>query len=184
MSANLALLAVIGGLVSCGVYLLLERSITRMLLGWILVGNGANLLIVTMAGGDGNPAIVGRTSAGHDAMADPLAQAMVLTAIVITMGVSAFVLALGYRSFRLFTQDRVEDDPEDLKVASRRSPADEPDYDRTDDPETGEPTLLGDAFDAQGNPIPIEELENLEDIECYDELHTGESRAVEAGEER
>ena len=87
-------------------------------------------------------------------MADPLAQAMVLTAIVITMGVSAFVLALGYRSFRLFTQDRVEDDPEDVKVASRRSPADEPDYDRTDDPETGEPTLLGDAFDAQGNPIP------------------------------
>ncbi|HEY5856118.1 MAG TPA: Na(+)/H(+) antiporter subunit C [Aldersonia sp.] len=184
MTANVVLLAVIGGLVSCGVYLILERSITRMLLGLILFGNGVNLLILTMAGGDGSPAIVGRTSAGHDTMADPLAQAMVLTAIVITMGLSAFVLALGYRSFRLTTQDRVEDDPEDVKVASRRSPADAPDHDRTDDPATGDPTPFGDAFDAHGNPIPLEELVNLEDIECYDELHTGEIRRVEAGEER
>jgi len=184
MTGNLVLLAVIGALVTCGVYLILERSITRMLLGLILFGNGVNLLILTLAGGDGTLAIVCRTSAGSDTMADPLAQAMVLTAIVITMGVSAFVLALGYRSYRLTTQDRVEDDPEDVKVARRRSPADAPDHDRTDAPETGEPTPLGDAFDAHGNPIPLDELANLEDIECYDELHSGEIRRAGAGEQQ
>jgi multicomponent Na+:H+ antiporter subunit C len=53
-------------------------------------------------------------------MADPLAQAMVLTSIVITMGVAAFVLALAYRAYALTTTDQVENDPEDVKVAARR----------------------------------------------------------------
>lgn len=174
MSANLVLLIVIGVLVSCGVYLMLERSLTKMLLGMVLFGNAVNLLILTMGGPDGDPPIVGRSSAGT--MADPLAQAMILTAIVITMGVSAFVLALGYRSYTLTTKDRVENDPEDTRVIARRSRADAPDQDRSDDPVTGEPSIVGDAFDAAGNPIPIEQLKNLEDIECYEDLHDGGDR--------
>jgi multicomponent Na+:H+ antiporter subunit C len=51
-----------------------------------------------------------------DTTADPLPQAMVLTAIVITFGVSAFLLALAYRSWVLTQQDEVQDDVEDRRV--------------------------------------------------------------------
>lgn len=174
MTANLGMLIVVGILVASGVYLLLERSITKMLLGLLLFGNGVNILILTVGGPPGNPPIVGRSTSIHDTMADPLAQAMILTAIVITMGIAAFVLALAYRSFTLNTKDDVENDPEDTKVSKRRSMAEMPDRDRSDDPVTGEPSFSGDAFDSHGNPIPIEELKNIEDLECYEDLHEGD----------
>jgi multicomponent Na+:H+ antiporter subunit C len=110
-------LILVGGLISAGVYLLLERNLTRMLLGLLLVGNGVNLLILTVAGAPGNPPIRGRTSRGETATADPLAQGMVLTAIVISMGIAAFVLALTYRSFRLSRAEEVANDPEDTRVS-------------------------------------------------------------------
>lgn len=87
MSANIGMLILIGVLTSAGVYLLIERSITRMLLGLLLFGNAINLLILTVGGSDGNPPIVGRDSV-HEEIADPLAQGMILTAIVITMGIA------------------------------------------------------------------------------------------------
>lgn len=169
MSANLLILALVAILISTGVYLLIERAVTRMLLGFVLIGNGINLLIITTAGRDGLPPIFGL---GDGEMADPLAQAMVLTAIVITMGLSAFVLALIYRAYRLSAADTVEDDPEDVQVGRRLAPGDQPDADRSDDPLTGEPSIAG---DAQGNPIPLEQLRGLtlEDVEGYDDLHLG-----------
>ncbi|REK80395.1 Na(+)/H(+) antiporter subunit C [Rhodococcus erythropolis] len=173
MSANIGMLILIGVLTSAGVYLLIERSITRMLLGLLLFGNAINLLILTVGGSDGNPPIVGRDSV-HEEIADPLAQGMILTAIVITMGIAGFVLALAYRSYKINTADAVEDDPEDTKVLKRRLPADAPDHDRSDDPVTGAPSIGGDAFDKDGNPIPLEQLVNLEDIECYNDLHDGD----------
>ncbi|MBS1695324.1 MAG: Na(+)/H(+) antiporter subunit C [Actinobacteria bacterium] len=117
MTAYLVPLILIGGLTSAGVYLLLERNLTRMLLGLLLIGNAVNLLILTVGGPSGNPPIRGRTSNGETATADPLAQAMILTAIVISMGIAAFVLALTYRSYRLTTAEEVSDDPEDTRVS-------------------------------------------------------------------
>lgn len=157
MSINFGLLIVVGLMAACGVYLLLERSLIRMLLGLLLVGNAINLLIVTVAGAMGNPPIIGRTSDERSADADPLAQGMVLTAIVITMGVAAFVLSLAYRSFMINTDDEVDDDPEDLKVKRQRN-ADAPDRDRSDDPVTGSDTIRGDLFDDDGNPLTKEEI--------------------------
>ncbi|MEV0356558.1 Na(+)/H(+) antiporter subunit C [Nocardia sp. NPDC050697] len=119
MTANLTLLVVIGALVACGVYLILERAVTKMLLGMILFGNAVNLLILTVGGADGHPPLRSAEVADTD-MADPLAQAMVLTAIVITMGLTAFVLALAYRARMLTTTDDVPDDAEDADVAGRR----------------------------------------------------------------
>ncbi|WP_137724096.1 Na(+)/H(+) antiporter subunit C [Prescottella subtropica] len=162
MDADLVSLIIVGVLSAAGVYLLIERSITRMLLGLLLIGNAVNLLILTIGGRPGNPPIVGRESI-HGEMADPLAQAMILTAIVITMGIAAFVLALAYRSYKINTTDRVDDDTEDTKVLRRRSPAEAPDRDRSDDPVTGAPSKIGDAFDAEGNPIPVELVEEPED---------------------
>ncbi|WP_067478136.1 Na(+)/H(+) antiporter subunit C [Nocardia amamiensis] len=121
MTANLTLLVVIGVLVSCGVYLILERAVSKMLLGLILFSNAVNLLILTAGGGDGKPPIRGESDTPAEDMADPLAQAMVLTSIVITMGVAAFVLALAYRAYMLTTTDDVANDQEDVDVARRRA---------------------------------------------------------------
>jgi multicomponent Na+:H+ antiporter subunit C len=154
---NLGLLVVSGLVASCGVYMLLERSLIRMLLGLLLVGNAVNLMIIVLAGSMGNPPIYGRTSDNRPADADPLAQGMVLTAIVITMGVAAFVLSLAYRSFTINTDDDVPDDPEDVKV-SAQSLSGAPDRDRSDDPLTGVDTTAGDMFDDEGNPLSEEEI--------------------------
>jgi multicomponent Na+:H+ antiporter subunit C len=117
MTTYLVPLVLIGALASAGVYLLLERNMTRMLLGLLLIGNAINLLILTVGSPSGNPPIRGRTSDGATTTADPLAQGMILTAIVISMGIAAFVLALTYRSYRLTTEEEVTDDPEDTRVS-------------------------------------------------------------------
>lgn len=119
MTTTIVPLVLIGGLSSAGVYLLLERSLTRMLLGLLLVSNAINLLLLIVGGPSGNPPVRGRTSDGQTNTADPLAQGMILTAIVITMGVAAFVLALAYRSYRLTTEEEVGNDPEDTKVSEK-----------------------------------------------------------------
>lgn len=154
---NLGLLVVVGLVAACGIYMLLERSLIRMLLGLLLVGNAVNLMIIVLSGGMGNPPIYGRTSDNRSGDADPLAQGMVLTAIVITMGVAAFVLSLAYRSFVINTDDDVPDDVEDRKV-SAQSLSQAPDRDRSDDPLTGVDTSAGDMFDDEGNPLTAEQL--------------------------
>lgn len=80
-----------------------------------------------MGGAGGNPPIRGRTSNGATTTADPLAQGMILTAIVISMGIAAFVLALAYRSYRLTTVEEVSNDPEDTRVSQQREAEDEED---------------------------------------------------------
>ncbi|WP_283614122.1 Na(+)/H(+) antiporter subunit C [Mycolicibacterium poriferae] len=119
MSPSLVGLIAIGAMLSCGVYLVLDRSLTRMLLGVLLISNAVNLLLLITAGPSGNPPVRGRTVLGREITADPLAQAMILTAIVITMGVAAFMLALAYRSYQLTTAEEIGRDPEDVAVAER-----------------------------------------------------------------
>ena len=116
-SPNLVLVAVVVVLVSVGVYLLLERTLTRVLLGLIMVGNGINVLFLVAGGRAGGPPIVGATPEGG--MSDPLPQAMVLTAIVITLGITAFGVTMAYRSWQLNRHDEVQDDLEDRRVAER-----------------------------------------------------------------
>ncbi|MGQ5260121.1 Na(+)/H(+) antiporter subunit C [Micromonospora sp. ZYX-F-536] len=110
---TLVLVFAVAVLAGCGVVLLLERSLTRILLGVILLGNGVNLLIL-LGGRSGGAPIVG--TGPVDRMSDPLSQAMVLTAIVITFGFTAFLLAVAYRSWYLTGDDEVPDDPEDRQI--------------------------------------------------------------------
>jgi len=117
MTTFLIPLVLVGGLISVGVYLLLERGLTRMLLGLLLIGNAVNLLMLMVGGPSGNPPVRGRFSDGETATADPLAQGMILTAIVISMGIAAFVLSLIYRTYRLTTDEEVVNDPEDTRVS-------------------------------------------------------------------
>lgn len=109
------LVIVMAALYACGIYLMLERSVTKVLLGFLLVGNATNLLLLIVAGPAGLAPIV---TPGVDAtdMTDPLPQALILTAIVITFAVSAFLMALIYRSWRLGTRDQVEDDRADVEL--------------------------------------------------------------------
>jgi multicomponent Na+:H+ antiporter subunit C len=102
-------------LYACGVSLMLERSVTRVLLGFLLVGNATNLLLIIMAGKAGVAPIVGGGIPAED-MTDPLPQALILTAIVITFGVSAFLLALIYRAWRLEQGDTLQDDEDDIAL--------------------------------------------------------------------
>lgn len=158
MVANFALLITAAVLIACGVYLLLERAITKMMLGLMLMGNGANLLMLTAGGGAGAPPIKGRDSTLTGVDSDPLAQAMILTAIVISMAMTAFVLALAYRQYQYRTADILQDDTEDTVVAKRPATASAaPDHDLSDDPETGRPTITGDAFGPESFEKPVQE---------------------------
>ncbi|ADT97323.1 MULTISPECIES: Na(+)/H(+) antiporter subunit C [Mycolicibacterium] len=147
MTTFLIPLILIGVLASAGVYLLLERNLTRMLLGLLLISNAINLLILNAGGPSGNPPVRGRTSGTETATADPLAQAMILTAIVITMGVAAFVLALTYRSYRINTIEEVSNDPEDIRV-SQLSGKEDDDIEERLMPDASRDTDLPDELDA------------------------------------
>ena len=112
MSTAVALAA--AALFGVGTHLVLQRKLSRIIIGLGLLTHGANLLLIT-AGRRGEPPIVGSGSAGS--FADPLPQALVLTSIVISFGVTMFLLALAYRSWILTDDDEVQDDVGDRDVA-------------------------------------------------------------------
>ncbi|MDK8450126.1 Na(+)/H(+) antiporter subunit C [Corynebacterium mastitidis] len=157
MVANLVLLIAAGTLISAGVYLVLDRAMTKMMLGLMLIGNGANLLILQSGGPAGSPPIVGRESEQYgDQIADPLAQAMILTAIVISMAMVAFILTLTYRQYRYRAADVIEDDTEDAAIVARPTVASAaPDHDASDDPATGRMTSEGDSFGPRSFESPV-----------------------------
>jgi multicomponent Na+:H+ antiporter subunit C len=88
----------IGVLVAAGVFLMLQPSFVRILFGFILFSNAANLFILAMSGdpfGRRPPLVVEQAKD----MVDPLPQALILTAIVIGFGVSMYLIVLLYRLF-------------------------------------------------------------------------------------
>ena len=103
-------------LFAIGTYLLLQRKLSRVIVGLGLLGHGANVLFVN-SGRRGLPPIIGQGNPRE--FADPLPQSLVLTAIVIGFGTTALLLALAYRSWLLTNDDEVEDDIEDRLVADR-----------------------------------------------------------------
>jgi multicomponent Na+:H+ antiporter subunit C len=111
---TLAVLVVAAALFGIGTYLVLSRSLARVVIGLALISHGANLFILLASSRTGAAPVV---EGGTADLADPLPQAMVLTAIVITFGVTAFLLALALRSFLLTGSDDVEDDIEDRRIA-------------------------------------------------------------------
>ena len=115
MDVSLTLIVIMAVLFACGVYAMLERSLTRVLIGFLLLGNATNLLLLIVMGVPGNAPFYG----AEDPISDPLPQALTLTAIVITFAVSAFLLALIYRSWQLGQADTVEDDEADIALRER-----------------------------------------------------------------
>lgn len=88
----------VGALFACATYLILQRSFVRILFGFVILSNAANLLVLAMSGRPDHkeaPIAVDPTVA----MVDPLPQALILTAIVIGFGVIAYLVMLLYRLF-------------------------------------------------------------------------------------
>ncbi len=123
MTVNITLVVAASALIGCGVYLVLERSLSRVLVGLVMLGNGINVMFLVAGGPAGRAPIVdkdadpsGLGSLVGTAMSDPLPQALVLTAIVISLATCAFVLAMAYRSWQLTGHDDVQDDVEDAAI--------------------------------------------------------------------
>lgn len=116
-SATVTLAVIAAVLLGVGVYLILERALSRVLLGVVLIGNGINLVVLSGGGAAGGAPVLGVTPVWR--MNDPLPQAMVLTAIVITLAVTAFVLAMVHRLWEIDGTDEIQDDVEDLRVVRR-----------------------------------------------------------------
>lgn len=88
----------VGALFGCAVHLILQRSFVKILFGFVVLSNAANLLVLASSGnpaGKGAPVVL----ADSGAMVDPLPQALILTAIVIGFGVTAYLVLLLYRLF-------------------------------------------------------------------------------------
>jgi multicomponent Na+:H+ antiporter subunit C len=119
MTINVVMALTIGVLYAVGFYLLLSRSLMRVLIGVVVLGHASNLLLQVVGGPPGRPPVVG--AAPESALADPLPQALALTAIVITFALTTFLLALGYRSFVLVGHDEVQDDLEDRRISGEHA---------------------------------------------------------------
>lgn len=115
MMASVALAAVVAGLVTVGFLLLTSRSLGRAVVGFVLLGHAANLLLLLAGGPAVAPPVVGESEPGR--MADPLVQAFALTAIVISFGVTVLLLGIVHRTWALHGTDEVRDDPEDRRIA-------------------------------------------------------------------
>ncbi|MFF3892926.1 Na(+)/H(+) antiporter subunit C [Streptomyces sp. NPDC001812] len=124
---DVTMAVVVGGLFTIGFHLMLQRSLMRIVLGFILLGHGTNLLLLVAGGTPGRPPVLDGQPVNPAEPADPLPQAMALTSIVITFGLTAFLMALAYRSWRLSGSDEVRDDVEDrrIDIALQRAGSDE-----------------------------------------------------------
>lgn len=108
---DVILAVVVGGLYAAGLYLMMRRSIVKLILGLMILGHAANLLIFT-AGRltRGRPPII-TAAAGKliEPYADPLPQALILTAIVIGFGVQAFAIVLLRRAYQTVGTDDLDE---------------------------------------------------------------------------
>lgn len=102
---------VIGGLYAAGLYMMMRRSIVKLIIGLALLSHAANLLIFTAAGlTRARPPITPeRGLFPPSPFADPLPQALILTAIVISFGVLAFLVVLIHRAVKTVGTDDLDD---------------------------------------------------------------------------
>ncbi|ACM56087.1 sodium:proton antiporter [Halorubrum lacusprofundi] len=100
---SLALAVAVGGLFAVGTFLLLQRDLVRVVLGVAVVSQATFVYLIAMGGideGAQNLVPVLEVHGGKvPEIADPVVQALVLTAIVISLGTTALALVLSYRAY-------------------------------------------------------------------------------------
>ncbi len=108
---EILLLILIALLYSTGIYMLLRRSMVKLLIGIGLLGNGVNILIFLLGTiTKGKPPVIDEAAkVFKDIYADPIPQALILTAIVISFGLQAFAIVLLKRVYVLVNSDDLDD---------------------------------------------------------------------------
>ncbi len=101
---------VIGVLYATGIYMMLRRSLVKLIIGLLLLSNAANLLIFTVGRLTRGraPLVPEGATAPFPPFADPLPQALILTAIVISFGVLAFTVVLFHRAYQTVGTDDLD----------------------------------------------------------------------------
>lgn len=112
---SVTLVLAVGALTAVGTFLVTGRSLSRIVLGFSLLGHAAVLSLLAAGGPAGESPLADRAPASE--VSNPLPQALALTAIVIAFGLTIFLLALARRQHALSGDDLVEDDIEDRRVA-------------------------------------------------------------------
>lgn len=108
---ELILVGLIGILYASGMYMILRRSMVKLLLGIMLLGNATNILIFLLGNLTAGkpPVIPPDMKVFTDIYADPIPQALILTAIVISFGLTAFAIVLLKRVYVLVDSDDLDD---------------------------------------------------------------------------
>ncbi|GAB2607239.1 Na+/H+ antiporter subunit C [Belliella aquatica] len=108
---ELLLVILIGLLYAAGIYMMLRRSMVKLILGLILLGNGANMLIFLLGRiVKGKPPIIDSAEKMFtEIYADPVPQALILTAIVISFGLQSFAIILVKRAYKITDTDDLDE---------------------------------------------------------------------------
>lgn len=101
---------IVGLLYASGIYLMMRRSLVKLIIGLTMLGNGANLLIFLLGRiVKGAPPLIGESTAVlKDLYADPVPQALILTAIVIGFGLQSFAIVLIRRVYKVVKTDDID----------------------------------------------------------------------------
>jgi multicomponent Na+:H+ antiporter subunit C len=104
---EILLAIVIGALYASGIYMMLRRSLVKLIIGLMLIGNGANLLIFLLGRiAKGHPPIIESSEKVLSGLyADPIPQALILTAIVISFGLQSFAIVLIKQVYEVLKTD-------------------------------------------------------------------------------
>ena len=109
LSRKWASAIVVGGLYTAGFYMMMRRSMLKLVIGLALLSHATNLLIFTVSGvSRGRPPLIPEGGQLPAPVADPLPQALILTAIVIGFGILAFALALVHRTYESIGTDDLD----------------------------------------------------------------------------
>lgn len=107
---EILLVIIIGLLYAAGIYMILRRSLVKLIIGLLLLGNGANLLIFVLGKiVKGRPPLIDASESVLEGLyADPIPQALILTAIVLSFGLQSFSIILVKRAYQVVKTDDMD----------------------------------------------------------------------------
>ncbi|MCE7794169.1 Na(+)/H(+) antiporter subunit C [Salipaludibacillus sp. CUR1] len=104
---EILMILTVGVLFTVATYMILSKSMLRVIIGVVILSHGAHLLFLTLSGlKQGAPPLLGEEASAYT---DPLPQALILTAIVIGFGITAFMLVLAYRTYKAHKTDNLDE---------------------------------------------------------------------------